>query len=83
MAQLGHCLRFALQARARLRQIGQMRVQDFDRHLAIERAIVPAVHHGHAAAADLFDEAVAIEVALDHDPRLSSTLFPAIATGQA
>ena len=58
MAQLGHRLRLALEARLRFGLGGEVLVQHLDRDLALQRLVLRAIDDRHAALAHLFDEPV-------------------------
>ena len=60
VAQLGHRLRLALEARLRFGLAGEVLVQDLDRDLALESLVLRAIHDRHATLAHLFDELVPI-----------------------
>ena len=61
VAQLGDGVRLALQARARLFLPGEMRMQDLDRDLAVERRVGRFVDHRHTALPHLLEQAIARE----------------------
>ena len=48
--QLGHGLRLALEAVEKIRGLGQVRVEDLDRHQPLEPRLKGPVYFGHAAA---------------------------------
>ena len=58
VAQLGHRLRLAFEARLRLGLAGQVLVEDLDRHLALQGLVLRAIHDRHATLAHLFDELI-------------------------
>ena len=57
--ELGHCLRFAQQARAPLRAEAGL-VHQLDRHVPIEHRVMSAIHDAHAAAAQLIAKLIAV-----------------------
>src|SRR5882724_9319224 len=59
---LGHRARLAHEARCDLFVLAQMMMDDLDRHLTTEPPIASAVHGGHSAMANLFDELVLFEL---------------------
>ena len=58
MAELGHGLRLAFEARLRLGLTGQVLVEDLDRHLALQGLVLRAIHDRHTTLTHLFDERV-------------------------
>jgi hypothetical protein len=62
VAELGDRDGLTAQARARLLTIGEVRVEDLHRDLAIEHAVPGAVHHGHAAVPDFVEHIVFIDL---------------------
>ena len=75
MAQLGDRVRLALQPRARLLLAGEVRVQDLDGDLAVERRVGRFVHHRHAALPHLLEQAIPRQLAADHVHGSGVTLF--------
>ena len=59
--QLRDRQRFSLEAGTRLFAVGEVGVEDFDRHLALEHGVVAAIHDRHPAVADFFDDLVLVE----------------------
>ena len=59
MIQFCHRARLALQASPGLGFGQEVRMQNLDRHLTTQLLVVGAVDHGHAALADLLNNAIA------------------------
>ena len=60
VAELGHGLRLAFEARLRLGLTGQVLVEDLDRHLALQGLVLRAIHDRHTTLTHLFDERVTL-----------------------
>ena len=58
MAQLGHSLRLTLKPLFGLLLLGQMAVEDLDRHLSVKGGVETTVNHGHSTVAHLFNQLV-------------------------
>ena len=67
MAQLRDGLRLALEPIARLLVVAQVRVQDLDRDLALERSVEPAIDDRHPALPDALEQLVLVEDLADLD----------------
>ena len=66
MVQRGSCLRLALKAGQRLGIASHLIGQEFQGHKAVEAGVFGLVDHAHAAAAELFDDTVVRDDAINH-----------------
>jgi len=65
VGELGDRLGLGLESRETVASLGHILRQHLDRHVAIEPLVVRAVHHSHAAGADLLADTVVGERATD------------------